>query len=62
LKIGESIDYRCEDRKKELASYEAKLVSFAKSCLPLSETLNITQKTKRTIQPGHAFEDTAFQL
>jgi hypothetical protein len=35
-------------------------VPFERSLLPLSKNLIITPKT-RTVQPGDAFEDTAFK-
>jgi hypothetical protein len=48
-------------RQKKLSSLEAKLVPFYKSFLPLSENPDVHPQKKRTVKPGDAFEDSAFE-
>jgi hypothetical protein len=46
--------------KEKLASYGVTLVQFDKSCFPPSENAE-NNPQRRTVQPGDAFEDTAFK-
>jgi hypothetical protein len=55
---GLNIDYRCEDGKS--GKSRGDISAIRKELTPSSENLIITL-LKRTVQPGYAFEDTAFK-
>ncbi len=58
------MDYRCEDVRKKLASWEATLIQLDRPGLVLSDSLRKPQspsQKKWTVQPQDAFEDTAFE-
>ncbi len=57
---AQTINVKTEDRKK-VTSQEATLVSLERPWLRLSQNLDHQPPKKRTINPGDAFEDTAFK-
>jgi hypothetical protein len=49
------------ETEKKLKSFEATMVPLRRSCLLISENTIITPQKQQTVQPGDAFEDTAFK-